>query len=605
MPVLGITDGQTSGAAITHEGRILAAVNEERIVRLKLARGFPYESIREVLRLAGTQPSDIEAVGIAGENMELREQIAGWPGWFEARGDDADVHSAFFKLASRYGSLVPRLPGLKTAYYGLRTPVFRRRRSRIAQMLALEFDVHAPIQFLHHHYAHAASAYYTSGFDRALVITLDGGGDRHSSHVYDVQSGRFRLLSTVDSYDSLGNYYAYVTALCGFKAKLHEGKITGLAAHGQPIYRDLFDSMIGLENGRTVNRGKVLFNAALEKIRQHLPEHWKLEDLAATIQVVAEDVARGYVQHWISETGHTNVALAGGVFANVRINEEIHRIGSVENVFVHPGMSDEGLAVGAALALEGERTLASGRAWTQRPLPDVYLGPEYSERDISAAVERAGLKWMYYAPGGIEHSVADRLAAGNVVARFHGRMEYGPRALGNRSILYQPGDPSVNDWLNELLRRTEFMPFAPSTLYEAADECYECVQGAEDTARFMTITFHCKPRTVEECSGVVHVDGTARPQLVRRQDNPSYYRIIDEYRKRTGIPTIVNTSFNIHEEPIVRSPDDALRAFIDSALDYLAIGDFLVEGPLGSAVTRAKWEGRSKWGSRRWPELHV
>jgi carbamoyltransferase len=175
-------------------------------------------------------------------------------------------------------------------------------------------------------------------------------------------------------------------------------------------------------------------------------------------------------------------------------------------------------------------------------------------------------------------------------------MEYGPRALGNRSILYQPGDPSVNDWLNELLQRTEFMPFAPACLYETADQLFESPTGGLDTARFMTVTFHCTPWMVERCGGVVHVDRTARPQLVRKDDNPSYCTIIEEYRKRTGVPAIINTSFNIHEEPIVRSPEDAIRAFLDSALDYLAIGDLMVKGPVGSTATRKMWEGRSKWG---------
>jgi carbamoyltransferase len=210
-------------------------------------------------------------------------------------------------------------------------------------------------------------------------------------------------------------------------------------------------------------------------------------------------------------------------------------------------------------------------------------------------VERSGLAAAHH-PQDVESRIADLLAQGKVVARFHGRMEYGPRALGSRSILYQPGEPTVNDWLNDLLRRTEFMPFAPATLVEHSDQLFENYRGAEDTSRFMTITFHCKPWMVERCSGVVHVDNTARPQVVRREDNPSYYRIIEEYHKRTGVPVIINTSFNIHEEPIVRSPDDAIRAFLDSALDYLAIGDFLVAGPVGSQATRKKWEGKSKWG---------
>jgi carbamoyltransferase len=258
-------------------------------------------------------------------------------------------------------------------------------------------------------------------------------------------------------------------------------------------------------------------------------------------------------------------------------------------------MSDEGLAVGAALALDGTLARKQGRRWEPRTLPDVYLGNSYGDQDIERAVRDCGLE-LAHLPGRIEQEIAEHLARGRVVARFHGRMEYGPRALGNRSILYQPGDPSVNDWLNELLRRTEFMPFAPSSLWEATDRLYENAAGGMDTARFMTITFHCTPWMTERCSGVVHVDGTARPQIVRREDNASYHRIIEEYAKRTDVPVIINTSFNIHEEPIVRTPADAIRAFLDSALDYLALGDFLVKGPVGSAQTRKKWEGKSKWG---------
>ena len=595
MPILGITDGQTSGAAVVAGGRLVSAINEERIVRIKMARGFPRRSITEALRLAGVSAKDVTGVAVAQKDMEFRDQIDGWPGWFEAREDDADVHAAFFKVASKYGGLAASVPGLKSLYYRLRKPIFARRRARIAEILREEFGITAPVQFFDHHYAHATSAYFTSGFARALIVTMDGGGDGNCSQVYAAEGGALRLLNEVDSYDSLGNYYAYATALCGYKAKRHEGKITGLAARGTPVYKDLLGGMIAHENGRLVNKGRVLFNTALARIRARLPEGWTHQDLAASIQVVAEDVARGYVRHWSERTGLRDVALAGGLFANVRINEEIHLLPTVDRTFVHPGMSDEGLAVGAALAMDGERRLARKEPYVPAALPDVYLGTDYDAREIQEAVAAAGLQAAHH-PGRIEDEIGARLAEGKVVARFHGKMEYGPRALGNRSILYQPGDPSVNDWLNELLKRTEFMPFAPSSLDEAAEELYVDVTGARDTARFMTITFHCKPWTREACGGVVHVDGTARPQLVRRQDNPSYWAIIDAYRRRTGMPTVINTSFNIHEEPIVRSPQDALRAFLDSALDYLAVGDFLVEGPVGSYATRKKWEGRSKWG---------
>ena len=595
MRFLGIADGQTSGAAIVENGRILAAINEERIARIKLARGFPWKSIEEVLRLSGSHPDDITGVASGHLNMEFREEVADWPGWFEARGEDGDIHSAFFQMAGRFGHLAPRIPGLKQAYYTLRTPVYARRRARIRSILADDFRIAAPVRFFHHHYAHATSAYYTSGFRDALVVTMDGGGDGHCSHVYSVRDGRWETLATIDSYDSLGNYYAYITAICGYKAKRHEGKITGLAPRGEPRHRALLSSMIDAEGGRLVNRGQVLFDQAMKRIVASLPHDWTKEDLAASIQIVSEDVACRHIGYWIEKTGHQNVALSGGLFANVRINEEIHSLPGVRQTFVHPGMSDEGLAVGAALALDAAQSTSPREP---QGLPTVYLGNEYGDRQISRALEDVGLRATKH-EGNIEEEIADKLAQGKVVARFDGRMEYGPRALGNRSILYQPGDPSVNDWLNELLRRTEFMPFAPSSLDEASAQLYTNFEGATDTARFMTITFHCTPWMAERCSGVVHVDGTARPQLVRREDNPSYHRIISEYHRRTGVPVIINTSFNIHEEPIVRSPEDAVRAFLDSALDYLAIGNYLVAGPVGSVFTRKKWEGKSKWGHAR------
>jgi carbamoyltransferase len=598
MRILGITDGQASGAAIVEEGRILAAVNEERIARIKLARGFPSQSIQEVLRLSHTRPDEIGAVAVAQVDMEFREDVTEWPGWFEARKSDTNLHSRFFRVASRFGGLAPIVPGLAWGYYALRRPVYRRRRRRIRQILQGELGIQAPVQFVHHHYAHAASAYFTCNFDDALVVSMDGGGDGHSAHVYSVHGGRFERVDAADSYDSLGNYYAYITALCGFKAKRHEGKITGLAARGVPAYRHILDSMIGCQDGRLVNRGRVLFDEALTELRRRLPAEWVMDDLAASIQVVAEDIARDYVRYWLKKTGHRRVALAGGLFANVRINEEIHRVPGVEDTFVHPGMSDEGLAVGAALAVDGERARRDGRRHEPRELPTVYLGTEYGEREIADAIRSAGLEMSHHS-GDLEVEVARKLAEGCVVARFDGRMEYGPRALGNRSILYQAGDPSVNDWLNELLKRTEFMPFAPVALCEHADSLFVGTKGALDTARFMTMTFQCTPWMADRCGGVVHVDNTARPQLVRREDNPAYYRIIEEYGRRTGVPVVINTSFNVHEEPIVRSPDDAIRAFFDSALDYLAIGRFLVKGPVGSAPTRRRWEGKSKWGRAR------
>lgn len=577
MIILGITDGQTCGAAIAKDGKLLAAINEERISRLKQARGFPRESIKAVMEIAGVKPDEIDGVAVAQHNMEFRNEVAAWQGWFEERGDIRDAHNLFFNIGSKFGFLAEKFPPLRRMYYGLRTPIYRKRRKTIDSILQEEFSIHAPVTFPNHHYCHAASAYYTSGFDEALVLTMDGGGDGSSSHVYAAKDGKMDLLLKIDSFDSLGNYYAYITAILGYKAKKHEGKVTGLAAYGKPVYYKVLNSLIDYIDGRTVNRGGVLFYSALKRIKKLIGDEYKREDLAASIQKLSEDICRAHVEYWIGKSKARRVALAGGVFSNVRINQEIHELPEVAEVYVHPGMSDEGLAVGAALALWAENLQSKREIPRTEMIKDVYLGWDFNEDEIEAEIKKAGLD--FHKSDQVEREIAEVLAEGYVVARFNGRMEYGPRALGNRSILYQPTDPSVNDWLNESLVRTEFMPFAPSTLAEYADQCFANVDGAFDSARFMTVTFSCTDWMKEHCAGVVHVDGTARPQLVRKEDNLSYYLIIEEFYKLTGLPTVINTSFNMHEEPIVCTPHDAIRAFQLGHLDYLAIGPFMIKNP--------------------------
>ncbi len=209
-----------------------------------------------------------------------------------------------------------------------------------------------------------------------------------------------------------------------------------------------------------------------------------------------------------------------------------------------------------------------------------YFGPDYSELEIASELDAVGLN--YTRPNHLASEVASLICDGKVVARFDGRMEYGPRALGNRSILYHAREPDVNQWLNKRLGRTEFMPFAPVTLYEERERCYHNIRGAEHTAEFMTITFDCTDEMKVQCPAAVHVDGTARPQLIRREVNAGYYDIVKEYEKLTGIPSLINTSFNMHEEPIVCTPKDAVRAFIQGGLDCLAIGPFLAQREVSS-----------------------
>jgi len=582
MRVLGLGTEGDSGAAVVEDGRILAAVNEERLSRLKLVEGFPRGSIQEVLRRTGISIADLDAVLVASTNDLFVNELRPFDGWFQHRIDGVGTYLK--RATGKFARYRDQLPFLETGYYALLTPSFLYRRWAIRRILRNEFGVRCPIRFVDHHLAHIASAYFTSGYDDALVLSVDGGGDGKSALVYAVRHGRFERLHEVSSYNSLGNYYAYVTHLCGFKAMKHEGKITGLAAHGEPRYVDLLREFIDEQDGTFINKGKVAAFEALRELERRLPRGWTREDLAASIQRHTEDVVRRFVRYWASRTGLRNLALAGGVFANVRVNEEVLNLPEVDRVFIHPHMGDGGLPVGAALAACIPGILDQTMPRDPEPLVDVYLGPDLTEGDIAEALSRAGLV-PESVDGPIEERIADLLVEGYVVARASGRMEYGPRALGNRSILYHPTDRTVNDWLNKNLRRTEFMPFAPSVLAEAADDCFENLEGGEHAAEFMTITFHCTPWMRARMEGVVHLDGTARPQLVRRDRNPSYYRIIEAFYRRTGLPGVINTSFNMHEEPIVCTAADCVRAFLDGYLDYLAIGPYLVKHPRG--VTHA------------------
>lgn len=578
MRVLGITTEGDGGAAVVEDGRILAAVNEERLCRMKLVVGFPRGAIREVMRLSGTRPEDLDAAIVAATMSEFVDELEPFDGWFQ--GMQHGSGGLIKRVAGHLARYRDALPFLETGYYVLQSPIYWNRRRAIRSILRREFELRCPIVFVDHHFAHLTSVYFTSGFRDALAISIDGGGDGRSSLIYAVRNGRFEYVTETSAYNSLGNYYAYVTHICGFKAQKHEGKITGLAAHGEPIYVPLLRQFIDEEDGRLINKGRVAFGTAIRELERRLPRGWRREDLAASIQQHFEDVVCRYVRYWCRRTGLRDVAAAGGVFANVRVNEEVHRLEEVDRIFIHPHMGDGGLCVGAALAACVPGVLPQTMKAPEEPLEHVYLGAAPTEREIEATLRTHGL-----VPEPLDEPLEERIAAllveGYVVARADGRMEYGPRALGNRSILYQPTDPAVNDWLNANLARTEFMPFAPSVLHEERDRCFNELEGAEHPAEFMTITFHCTPWMRRHMPGVVHLDGTARPHLVRRDRNPGMYRILEAFRRRTGLPGIINTSFNMHEEPIVCSAEDCVRAFLAGKLDYLAIGPYLVKHPAG------------------------
>jgi carbamoyltransferase len=563
---------EASVALLDDSGRPLFAAAEERFSRVKMQGGWPRLAAEHVAKrfdLRGARGAHGGLATLARFPREARLAL-----WNAAHRKLQDVHpKRFRKLADqalgRGGAagegVFPEIP--RTHY--------------------------------DHHTCHAASAYYPSGFDEAEVVTVDGVGDTYSCRFFHARRGRLTPRAQLFHTEfPVGHNYEYVTALLGFHPHRHAGKVTGLSAHGRKddrLLRTLEDwtarvwsaregrpyfFMLHSQHGRT--DGDPAYELALNELRElrrTLFGDWSNMDLAFAIQYLLErDVSRAIERHVPRIEGQP-ICLAGGVFANVKLNKLIKEMGFGQ-IFVQPAMNDGGLAYGAPLLALAERDGLSPYR-----LEHVYLGPEFSEDEMRAAIREAGLEPRRYDP--VEPKIAELLAEGRVVARFHGRMEFGPRALGNRSILYHCADATVNDWLNKRLDRTEFMPFAPATLEDEVEKSYLSLRGAEHTAEFMTIISDCTEWFRRHCGAAVHVDGTARPQIVREATNPSFHRVLSEYRARTGVGSVVNTSFNMHEEPIVCTPEDAVRSFLRGHLDYLALGPFIVENPqLGPVVGR-------------------
>jgi carbamoyltransferase len=573
MIALGIIDSKPSSAAILQDGKILASVAEERLCRMKLASGFPRESIELVIKLAGISKKDIEVVAIAQNISVFEPNPIPWKGWFN---DQEKLKTfRFDHLSSSLAPVFGNYPLAWKAHHQLKRFLSRERLARIPEALRNEYNIDAPVKFYDHHYCHATTAYFTSSFQQALVITLDGGGDGRSGSAYLGENGQLKLLGSVDSYNSLGNFYSYITELCGFQAEKHEGKVTGLAALGEPIYADILRQFVRYDpDGKIRYTIPMYHRSALQKLREKLPKDFDIAHLAASVQLILEEIGIEFIKYWLKQTGIRNIAVAGGVFSNVKFNQRVHELENVDKIFVHPAMDDSGLSVGAAFAAIAENKGPRAHELIQR-LENVFLGPDYTGEEISSAIQAAGVQAQKVS--NIHQEIAKLLAQRHVVARFTGRMEYGPRALGHRSIMYHTQDPSVNDWLNETLDRTGFMPFAPATLEELAPSRYDNLNGAEDPARFMTITFNCSEQMRKESPGVVHADGTARPQIIDSKTAPDFYKILIEYHQITGIPSLINTSFNMHGEPIVCTPEDAIRSYQQGNLEFLAIGDYLIK----------------------------
>ncbi len=580
MYILGISEEHDAGAGFIHKGRVLSAVNEERLNREKFYIGFPEKSIAEVLKLSGVSPSQISAVALAstihvpsswGADLETANFGRSTAKLLDSCGVSKYIFGS--RLGCEIGKNIYSLANLKRIH---------RIRKRLKKL-----GIDAPIFIIDHHYAHACSAYFTSGWDECLVITLDAAGDGYCSKVYLGKNGRLKQIGKIPFFHSPGYYYTAVTSLLGFKAG-REGKVTGLAARGDfQKSVSVFEKIIVFNRDKRsfLNKGGLLSNQLIF-LRNNF-NGAKREDIAAGIQRHLENLVCEYAKNifYAHKIKNVKLALAGGVFANVRLNQKLSELDEVKDVFIYPHMGDGGLAVGSALAFQTHPLFIKNSSDTPRPiaLDSIYLGSRYPDNEIEDVLTSSGLKFKK--SNNIEVEIAELLAQGKIVARFNGAMEYGPRALGNRSVLYQATDESVNEWLNEHLGRSEFMPFAPVILEGFEKKYFMHVDSKISSLPYMTIACNVSDEYKRIAPAVVHIDGTTRPQIISRKANDSYFRILKAYYNRTGLHTLLNTSFNMHEEPIVASPDDAVSAFRRGKLDVLAIGPFIVKKETNETLT--------------------
>ncbi len=609
MIVLGLSPlDKDATVSLVADGKVVFAASEERFTRIKLQDGFPTEALQAGLEYTGIRLQDIDVVAypffdgrketqLFTKNMQDEQSFLGEAPFSDTRqqidaalakvptrphlipglGDANEkmekhrLNKMFYRLAGVEGVLSRNIARRGSDDWSREAMTYHQLWQDDLEENLLALGLKDKLKRCEHHVSHAANAFYASGAERALIVTIDGYGSGLAGSVSVGEGTRIRRLHKIAYPHSLGTFYESVTSSLGFKPSRHEGKIVGLAAYGDPdILLDVLLSRFQQSPGdfRMRESNNIYFSRYLSTLFPKI-------DVAAAYQRALEIVATNYIRHYVEHTGLDTVVLSGGVAANVKMNQRIFEIPGVRQIFVYPNMGDGGCGTGAAF-LASQQHLHEREAYRT-----VYFGPDYTDDVIAHELHSAGLAFEHITP--IEPVIARLMHDGNVVARFNGRMEYGPRALGNRSILYHATEPEVNQWLDQRLGRTEFMPFAPATLFEERHRCYQHMDGAEHAAQFMTVTFDCTDFMRRTCPAAVHIDGTARPQLVRADTNPSFYRIIQEYYRLSGIPSIINTSFNMHEEPIVNSPADAIRAFLQGNLDYLAISNFLVRHPVQGA----------------------
>lgn len=537
----------SSMAVVAPNGEILWACSEERLSRVKTDGRFP----RRLIETADWKNIDVIVLPYGRPQPESGIEELSRDEWVGLR--ERTIPLAYEEMPAVYAERMAMLP--------------------------------KPVIQVEHHLVHAATAYFLNGTPNAAVLTFDAGAFNTPWYAtwFIVENGKFRQLGGLMAHRSppISRLYTAITALLGFTPNKHEGKVTALAAHGkvtpeatealEKIHRGILDetAMMVWNNAYSMtDPPHLVIDQDVRDLALACLDGLPMSDIAATLQGMAE---RQVIQiaTWLQkETGLKSICLAGGLFANVKINKEVMKCG-FDKVFVAPPMTDDGLALGAALYEAHQRGASCTTA-----VRTMCLGPWNDANALDDDLKSHGVVFRHLKNPAKE--LAALIHRGDLLATCEGRMEYGPRALGRRSIIVRAIDPDITDVLNHKLRRTEFMPFAPILRAEDAAACFVGEADFSHTAEFMTIAVDCTEMMKAKCPAVVHVDGTARPQLVHAEHHPLVYQILTEYVQLSGCPALVNTSFNVHEEPIVCTSEDALRAFFHSELDHLYLDGRLI-----------------------------
>jgi carbamoyltransferase len=570
---MGIHDGHTAGACVLEDGRVLACISEERLNRIKEWAGFPALSIQKCLEITSKKPEDFDAIGLCSLLPQIGHSVYSRP----------HILKRIFGIVARVAphSFLQDEARVKVAQNIGRTLTGSRRRGISSELERLGFS--CPQTWYEHHHLHAATAFYTNWYrpEPTLVVTLDGSGDAVCATVSIGEKGNLRRIASVFNYNSICEFYTRVTQYLGMKPMSHEYKVMGMAPYADRKYSEAL-----------LNRFREYFKVHPKKPLQFINDtglcRWQFLDLfkdvlylqrfdniSGAIQDLFEDVCLNWIGNAIRETGIKDLALSGGGFMNVKLNARVLNDLDINSLFIFPSCGDESNPIGAAILAALDKGFSPGGV---DPVTEVYWGPEYSNSVVKAAIDKAlpqdGWEVSFYED--IDRFVGREVAAGKIIGRLRGRMEWGARALGNRSIVADPRSPQVILRINKAIKMRDFwMPFAPAILDSAAPSYVVIKEGFR--CPFMVMAFATTRRGRSEIVAGTHpFDSTARAQIVNQEDHPAFYQLIKGFEEASGVGGILNTSFNLHGDPIACSPEDALYTFINSDLDGLQMENYYI-----------------------------